>query len=588
MAQPAIAYRVEFLDPGLHVYHVTMTVQSLDPGKHRLRLPVWTPGSYQVADFSGNLFGVIGEFQNQPLNLTQTAKNRWEFETSMRGEVRFRYQVYAYQEGVRQSHLDETHAYWNGAHLFFLLDEFTEVPHLIDIDGPPEWQVATGLDRVVDAPYRFLATNYDVLIDSPVEVGRQRMYHFEVEGKRHTLALWGEGNEDPGRLVEDVQKIVETARDFFGELPYQHYTFIFHLSDHGTGGLEHLNSTTCGMDRFSFRPQKSYRRVLSLIAHEFFHLWNVKRIHPDMLGPFDYDREVHTHLLWAMEGFTDYYAGIILRRSGLFSLQDYLDRLKDRIQAYEKLPGRFVQSLSQSSYETWTKFYKPGPDSPNRQISYYLKGELVGLLLDLEIRQRTHNQKSLDDVLRLLYERYGRKMVGFPESVYQETVEEVGQGSFEEFFQRYIESVDQLPLDAMLGAAGIEVRRRWKSAQDNDGGETSSEPLPWLGIDVKWAEQRYLEVGTSYADGPAANLISAKDRLIALNDYLLEKPEDLTKRLKTNHRPGDVVRIHLFRRGKLQHVSIVLAEAPYDAIEVKPIQDASEEARSMLAAWLGT
>jgi predicted metalloprotease with PDZ domain len=281
-------------------------------------------------------------------------------------------------------------------------------------------------------------------------------------------------------------------------------------------------------------------------------------------------------------------AGIILRRSGLFSLQDYLDRLKDRIQAYERLPGRFVQSLSQSSFETWTKFYKPGPDSPNRQISYYLKGELVGLLLDLEIRQRSHNQKSLDDVLRLLYERYGRKMVGFPESVYQETVEEVGQGSFEEFFQRYIESVDQLPLDAMLGTAGIEVRRRWKSVQDNDGGETSSEPLPWLGIDVKWAEQRYLEVSASYADGPAANLISAKDRLIALNDYLLEKPEDLTKRLQTNHRPGDVVRIHLFRRGKLQHVSIVLAEAPYDAIEVKPIQDASEEALSMLAAWLGT
>lgn len=588
MAQPAIAYRVEFLDPGLHVYHVTMTVRNLDPGKHRLRLPVWTPGSYQVADFSGNLFGVIAEFQQQPLNLTQTAKNRWEFETSRVGDVLCRYQVYAYQEGVRQSHLDETHAYWNGAHLFFLLDEFTEVPHLIDIDVPPGWQVATGLDRVVDAPYRFLAANYDVLIDSPVEVGRQRMYHFEVAGKRHTLALWGEGNEDPGRLVEDIQKIVETARDFFGELPYQHYTFIFHLSDHGTGGLEHLNSTTCGMDRFSFRPQKSYRRVLSLIAHEFFHLWNVKRIHPEMLGPFDYDREVHTHLLWAMEGFTDYYAGIILRRSGLFSVQDYLDRLKDRIQAYEKLPGRFVQSLAQSSFETWTKFYKPGPDSPNRQISYYLKGELVGLLLDLEIRQRSHNQKSLDDVLRLLYQRYGRKMVGFPESVYQETVEEVGQSSFEEFFQRYIESVDQLPLDEMLGAAGIEVRRRWKPAQDNDGGETSSEPLPWLGVDVKWAEERYLEVSTSYADGPAANLIAAKDRLIALNDYLVEKPEDLTKRLQTNHRPGDVVRIHLFRRGKLQHVSVVLAEAPCDAMEVKPIQDASEEARSMLTAWLGT
>jgi predicted metalloprotease with PDZ domain len=588
MDQLNIAYRVAFPNPGRHIYHVVLTIQNLPVGKHRLRLPVWTPGSYQVADFSGNLFGLEGEFERRPLLVTQTAKNRWDFETSVPGTVTIRYQVYAYQEGVRQSHLDQTHAYWNGAHLFLLVDDYQQVGLGIDIDVPPGWQVATGLSRLPDAPYRYQAANYDVLIDSPVEIGRHPSYHFDVDGKTHTIALWGQGNEDPDRLVKDVQRIVQTAREMFGELPYEHYTFIFHLSDHGTGGLEHLNSTTCGMERFSFRPEKSYRRVLSLIAHEFFHLWNVKRIHPEMLGPFDYDREVHTHLLWAMEGITDYYAGILLLRSGLYTLKDYLDRLKERIEAYEKRPGRFVQSLSQSSFETWTKFYRPGPDSPNRQISYYLKGELVGLLLDLEIRRRSQGQKSLDDVLRLLYQRYGRESIGFPEAVYQETVEEVCQSSFEEFFARYIESVDDLPLDQALASAGIEIRRQWKTLADDDAKDSASDtPIPWLGVDLKWTEHAYIDVTTSYSDGPAVDWLSPQDRIVALNGYALESPEDLTKRLQANHRPGDVVSLHLFRRGKLQQVTMALGQAPYDQISVIPAQNPNPDAKALLSSWLG-
>jgi predicted metalloprotease with PDZ domain len=448
--------------------------------------------------------------------------------------------------------------------------------------------VSTGLDRIVSAPHRYQAQNYDVLIDSPVEVGRHRTYQFAVDDKVHTIALWGEGNEDPLRLVEDVKTIVETARDLFGELPYEHYTFIFHLSDHGTGGLEHLNSTTCGMERFSFRPDKSYRRVLSLIAHEFFHLWNVKRIHPQVLGPFDYDREVHTHLLWAMEGITDYYAGILLRRSGLYRMEDYLARLAERIEAYERQPGRFVQSLAQSSFEAWTKFYRPGPDKPNRQISYYLKGELVGLLLDLEIRRQTDNQKSLDDVLRLLYQRYGKAQLGFPEAVYQETVEEVTQQSFAEFFEQYVNSVADLPLDAMLQTAGLVVRRTWKDIEGQDPGDETAmdEAPPWLGVSLKWTDRSYIEVAHSFSDGPAADRLAPQDRIVAINGYLVEKPEDVTRRLQINHKPGDLVTAHIFRRGVLHEVAVTLGQAPYDKITVEVQTELPPKTELLLKSWL--
>jgi predicted metalloprotease with PDZ domain len=306
-----------------------------------------------------------------------------------------------------------------------------------------------------------------------------------------------------------------------------------------------------------------------------------------MLGPFDYDREVHTHLLWAMEGFTEYYAALSLRRAGLVSFDDYLEHIGDQIQAYEKRPGRFVQSLSQSSFETWTKFYRPTADAANRQMSYYLKGELVGLCLDLEIRRRTDQRSSLDDVFKLLYQRYGRQGIGFPESVYQETVEEVATSSFQEFFDRYIESVDPLPLDGMLDNAGIKVIRRWKPRDPESGDQDSTEPVAWLGIEVKDdANHVGLDVTTSYSDGPAASLLSPGDRLVALNGYAMEKVADLEKRLQDDHRPGDLVNLHFFRRNHLETVPVVLGSSPPNQIKLELVNDLSGQQAALLRDWL--
>ncbi len=592
--QPTCHFTVSFVDPGNHVYDMTLDVTSLAKGQHELTLPVWTPGTYKIKDFSRHLFDLSIEGSRGPVEITHAGKNLWLFETLDDEPLHIHYRIYAFEFGVSTSHLDQTHAYFNGAQLFLLIDDYKDIPYIVTLQKPADWITSTGLDPDHGHPNQYKAPNYDILIDSPFEVGKQSIVSFAVDEKPHQVAVYGHGNEDLPRLRGDLEKIVRTQRQIFGSLPYDHYTFIVHLSDKSTGGLEHLNSTTCGVERFMFRPWKNYKRVLELFAHEFFHLWNVKRIHPDMLGPFDYNREVYTHLLWAMEGFTNYYASLTLKRSGLYSVSDYLSALGKKLQDYERRPGRFVQSLAESSFDTWIKLYQPDEDSINRTISYYLKGDLVGTCLDLEIRRRTGNQFSLDTVLQRLYDRYGQKGIGFPESVYQDTVEEVSNSSFQDFFEKYIYGTEPIPVDEALLAAGLRIDRQYAKPKEDDdfenanSSQTSSIPYPWLGIDTKMADGHKIVITQCYVNGPGASLLNAGDQIIALNGYQVQKPEDLAKRLEYDHQIGDTVTLDLFRQGHLQSISIVLAPKPFDKVKIVAVDNPDTEQRTLFENWLMT
>ena len=595
---PRITYTVDCLDPGRHVYQVTLDLAQLEPGPHRLDMAVWTPGSYAVADYSRHVFDVAAfDAHAEAVAIKKTAKNTWTFDTPTSG-ASIRYSVYAFELGVSSSHLDDTHAYWNGANLFFCLDQRQDLPVDMHVRAPAGWYASTGLPGDPADPLHFRAPNFDILLDSPAEVGTHRRYTFTVDQKQHTVALWGSGNQDDEKLVADTRTIVETQAAMFGGLPYDDYTFIFHIAAQGTGGLEHLNSTTCGFGRNAFKPWKRYRRSLYLIAHEFFHLWNVKRIHPDMLGPFDYSQEVYTHLLWAMEGFTDYFALLSLRRSGLYTVRDYLDEVADALKAYERQPGRHVMSLARSSFDTWLGEYGRDADKPNRRISYYLKGSLVGLALDLEIRRRTQGARSLDDVLRLLFERYGRHGQGFPEAVYQETAEEVVGGSLAEFFGRFIEGVDDLSLDEWLAAAGLTVDRLTKNEdlhqQDpedkpkkpDDEPPVSDPPMAWLGIETREQEHQLL-VRVAYDPGPAAGHLYPGDELVALDDVRVADAKSLDDRLRINHEPGDVVDVALFRRGQLLRRPVTLGDAPPNEYQIRRVTDPTPSQRALYAGWMG-
>ncbi len=593
MAGPKLHYTVDCRMPEQHVFRVTLTLAGFGPGPHDLALPVWTPGVYALLDSPRHVFDLRAEGSDgRRLSVAKIRKNVWRIDEDAE-EVTVRYSVYAFDTWVAGAHLDDTHAFFHGARLFFFVDGKIAVPVDLQIEAPEGWHATTGLDRDRDDPFHFTAVDYDVLIDCPVEVGSQRTYTFTADGKPHEVAFWGSGNQDDAVVVRDTQRIVEAQAGMFGGLPYRHYAFIFHLMERREGGLEHLNSTVCTGSRFEFRPWKSYRGWLHLVSHEFFHLWNVKRIRPVMLGPFDYHAEVYTRLLWAMEGFTDYYSLLLLARGGLFQPSDYFEELAELIKQYESLPGRHVMDLSRSSFDTWIFLYTPNEDSPNRTISYYLKGGLVGLVLDMEIRRRTGGERSLDDVLRLLYARYAAKGMGFPEHVYRETVEEVAGGAMDEFFAGYIDGVAELPLDEALGEAGLEIRRSTKDPDADGGGERPPEGqdptgprLAWLGIRTQAREGRVL-VKSSYTSGPSCGILDAGDEIIALSGDRVLKEDDLQKRLR-DLSPGDRVAVTVSRKGRLLEREVVLATAPPDHYRIVRVEDPTPAQQSTYGSWLGT
>ncbi len=592
-------FTVDCAPAARHLLAVTLELTGLTPGSHELALPVWAPGAYRVADYAKNVFDLrVVDSEAKAIRVEKTAKNIWRFDAQ--GSVTVTYQVYCFQLTVSGSHCDGTHAYWNGTNVFFVVDG--EKTHPIDlyIRAPEGWRVSTGLDRPDDDAFHFRAPNFDILADCPVEVGTQRVYTFQALGKRHEIALWGSGNEDPERLVADTRKMVEAAGTIFGGLPYDHYTFIVHIADAG-GGLEHLNSTVCGVSRTAFQPWSNYRRVLHLFSHEFFHLWNVKRIHPDVLGPFDYNREVYTHLLWAMEGYTDYYAYLVLRRAGLVTPEEYLEQQASDIKDLELQPGRNWTSLALSSFNTWIAWsFPPSDDLPNRYISYYLKGGLVGMLMDLEIRRRTHNKKSLDDVLRLLMDRYGSKGVGFPEATYREVVEEVAGGSMADFFARYVEGVDELPFEELLGAAGLELKRTVKNPDRRTPAGTPSaheEPEPpygWLGVvyprtvNPPRAEPGGARVQAVYDPGPSAGLLYPGDEVIAVDTIRVVSAQDLDARIRASCAPGSPVTIQLFRRGRLEEVTVTVGAAPPNTYKITRMKSPDPLRKAIYEGWLET
>jgi len=598
MADPALRYEIAFPRPQTHLYEVALEISDLSPGEHRLEMAVWTPGSYLVREYSGHVHDMRMEDEaGRPIAFERAGKNAWRFTAG--GRARVRYSVYANELTVDTSHLDDSHAYWNGASLFLCLDGRQELGAQIDVTAPAGWRVATGMDWAQTGPGRFrlTAADFDTLLDCPVEVGAHRAYAFEALGRPHEVAVYGHGNEDAERLVADLRRLVETAGAIFGGLPYERYVFIVHLCEHG-GGLEHLNSTTCDVGRFDFRPESSYLQILWLFSHEYFHLWNVKRIHPEALGPFDYGRENYTTLLWAMEGVTDYYANLVLERAGLWSERKYMQVLAGEIRDYELHPGRLAQSASASSYDSWVKFYRPDESSPNHTISYYTKGGLLGLCLDLEIRARTGGRASLDDVLRRLFERYGARGVGFPEAAYRQTVEEVAGSSFADFWAAYVDGVEEIDFGRFLGRAALNLERRvQRGAEDGDEAnravdapevkDAQGAPRAGLGL-VPTVREGRLQARYVLRGGAAEDAgLYADDEILAVDGYRVTDAAQLLARVR-DHQPGETARILVSRRGVLEERTATLATAPPDLYRIAVDPAASNEARAIHKGWLGT
>ena len=400
--------------------------------------------------------------------------------------------------------------------------------------------------------HHFRADDYDHLIDCPVECSNHRVLTFEVDGVKHQIAIWGRGNEDAERLRKDVQAVVQAARDIFGGLPYDTYLFILHLTEQRRGGLEHRNSSTNLVSRWSFRRPSEYEKVIELLAHEFFHVWNVKRIEPASFTQMEYRWETYTRLLWVMEGFTTYYGNLLLRRADLVKPQRLLDHFGDQILRLQQTPGRHLQSAEAASFDTWIKFYRPDENTQNSTVSYYLKGSLIAMLLDLEIRARTGSLHSLDDVMVATYRDYTLQGKGIHDDDFQSICEVVAGGSLQQFFDDYVRGVAELPFEEYLAKAGLAMSFGYK-------GDEYGDRATGLGIRVR-SESGRAVVDTVFSDGPAYHAdISPGDEIIALDGFRVSK-ESIGERL-IGRSPGERVTLTIFRRDELREVDITLGPA---------------------------
>jgi predicted metalloprotease with PDZ domain len=572
----AIVHRLSLTDPKTHLIHVEMRI---GPGAQPLPdslvvfMPVWTPGSYLVREYSRHVEGLDTD---APASATKVRKNAWRIEARGAREIVVRYRVYAGELTVRTNHVDETHAFLVGAALFLAVEGHEHLGARVEIDAPREWRVATTLEP---AGQGFRAPDFATLVDSPIEVGTHREERFEVLGKAHRYAFWPSGaiaTADARRLVEDTRRILETeAKLFGGTLPYPSYDLLLHLSPRGRGGLEHASSAALIAPATSFATREAYLDLLSLVSHEVFHAWNVKRIRPAGLWPVRYQEECYTRLLWWFEGATSYYDWRVLSLARLCSIEEYLDHLAGEIAYLDQTPGRLVHALADASFDAWIKLYRPDENSSNSSVSYYRKGEVVCALLDLEIRTRTAGRSSLDAVLLHLWNEHGKPGRPVPEDAMQSIFERVTAVPLQDLFDAWIRSPAEIDYASTLARVGLAIERssRPESAACS------------LGVRLRAEGGRAIVAAVVRESAAWRAGVDPGDEIVGVAGARVEGIA--VEAVLRGRVAGDVVELLLARDGRLLTKQATLDPQRHDRVKIVAQRDAPPAARDAFVAWLG-
>ncbi|MDH5602267.1 MAG: peptidase M61, partial [Gammaproteobacteria bacterium] len=559
-----IKYTVNLFNPNAHIFKIKLEIKTPDKNGQQFSLPAWIPGSYMIRDFAKNIITIKAESENKAVVLTKIDKSSWK-SGPVNGSLTLEYEVYAWDLSVRSAHFDMTHAFYNGTSLFLMPDGFEDEAISVEILQPTNkkytnWHVTTSLtvDKIDKTGFGlYQAHNYDALIDHPVEIGTHTEFDFEVENTIHKMALTGIQRADSERLKSDLIKICQTHCSLFGELPrIDQYIFLVMVTENGYGGLEHRSSTSllCGRDDLPLsnhpaEPNEKYRNFLGLCSHEYFHTWNVKRIKPEGFIPYDLSSETYTRQLWAFEGITSYYDELALIRSKVISVESYLELFSQTITRVLRGKGRFKQSIADSSFDAWTKFYKQDESAPNVIVSYYAKGALLALCLDLTIRKHTNNIKSLDDVMRYLWLNFGKNSIGVPEGKIEEVSSDIAGYDLTSFFNQYLYGVEELPLSSLLSEFGINMNLYATTSVDDKGGKkpenTINHPVS-LGARTE-ADPVGAKITQVFSDESAEIAgFAAGDIIIAINNLQVRKSN--IDKVISGFNIGDELTIHAFRR----------------------------------------
>jgi predicted metalloprotease with PDZ domain len=556
MEKERVKFKLNLDQRNYNIFNVTMLLEA-PSNDFIIELPSWTPGSYLIREYAKNIQKLYVNRNGSKINPTKISKNNWKIPSIKGDKIEINYEVYSFEFSVRTNYLDDRKGLLNGTATFFYpviiengdKKQLKDMAVEIDVDLPNRWSAFTSLDEIAENV--FYAEDYDELFDSPIGFGYYQVidtfdYNYK-ETPCKTVIIGDKGSHDIAKFSDDLIKLQDYSIKMFGELPYDRYLWLLYIVETGGGGLEHKKSNVSITNRFAFHNRENYLNTLRLESHEHFHVYNVKRIRPKPLGPFDYENEVYTTSLWVAEGLTNYYEKIFLIRSKIYTIEEYQKALEDAINNYFSIYGRKIQSITESSFDAWIKLYRPDENTRNSTISYYLKGGLVGQLLDIEIRKGSKDTKSLDDVFRLLWTKYKENPAeGYNEKELPEIIHQATGVSVSEFFSKYVYGRDELPLEEYLDYIGLSL-----SIEEQD-------EIDFTG--VQFARTR-LRIRSVNRDSNAKKAgLSARDQILAVNGYKVT-PNNYTNILSF-YKSGDIVRLHIFRDDKL-------LEYDYE-IETKP------------------
>jgi len=589
-ASEPLRYELRFEKPNTHLMDVTIHAADLKGATVEFAMPDWAPGSYFIQNYAQNVqrFRAAGP-GGKALAWHKTDSQTWRIELAGAASVTVDYQVFGDTLQNNQAQYDERHAFIGGPAVWMYLVGGKERPVEISIAVPSGWKVATGMERTSDHTFR--AADYNWFADAPLEISDFAERDFQVLGSTyHVIVHDVQGRKDFAEFAAATQKIVEAIVPIFGSVagseraaPFKEYWFLFHIWPHTGGGLEHLNSTQINFqaDWDDKSPAgdrgTQYTLKLYVTSHEFFHAWNVKRLRPKPLGPFDYSQMVHTPSLWISEGLTSYYGALALARAGLVTPPEYLDGIGKLITRFEGEPGRGERSIEDTSWDTWFRsFGAGGPETnlANTFYSYYDGGQIMGHILDFAIRQATGNKKSLDDWMRLLYSRYALPKLGFEPEEAVRAASEIAGTDLRAIFRDYISGKEAIPYEKYFAYAGIAVEKKTETDK------------PWMGIDSKKGDDGH-ETITNIAPGSPAETagLDRRDIIIAVNGRAVDS-EGFDRALK-ERKPGDAVRLTVVRLGEVKEIPLTLAASPYATYKLTPMENPTAEQKAIYNSWLG-
>ena len=543
-----INYTIDIQNPNTHYALVKLDISEIKESKILFKMPVWTPGSYMLREFERNIEQVAAHSTGKTLNISKVDKSTWAVDGKNIGKtIQITYRVYCFENTVRTSYIDNDHAFLLLSSCLMYAEN--QGSGTLDMNYPEAWtKISSTLHQSKVNLFSF--DNYDELIDSPIEIGNHQVLKFEVAGVPHSVALVGKNNCPTDKFKADLQKICNTMYQIVGKHPCKEYLFIIHHVEEGGGGLEHANSNVVQMQRFAYTNKERYLNFLSLCAHEYFHLWNVKRIRPEALGPFDYSRENHSNLLWVAEGITSYYDELAMYRAGFRTESEYLKTLSNTFSSTLNRKGAEIQTLHEASFDAWIKEYRPNENSINTNISYYLKGAAIAALLDIELLDASKGARGLDHLMQYLYsEYYEKKHRGFTDDEFYNSIDIIA--GKELHFRSWAEETNGIETNQKIKAILKKVACSIENKVQNN--------LFYTGINT---EQKGDKIIVKSIDAMSAAFgldIQAGDEIIAINKIRIKTSLDEAVRLI-----GEGVQLDFLisRNGLIRDLTIVPVQNP--------------------------